>query len=79
MLLRGLMFIAEEVRKRADEELNSEDLVHRQMTEAYSLLETGAITEQEFDRREQAFLERLQAIEARKKAQQRQGRGRGRR
>ena len=66
MLLGGLMFIAEEIKRQAEAELFSEDGVLAEMKESYALLESGAIGEEEFARREQAFLGRLQAIEARR-------------
>ena len=66
MLVSGLMFIAEEVRRQAEAELYSEDGVLAEMKESYALLESGAIGEEEFARREQAFLRRLEAIETRR-------------
>lgn len=74
MLFGGLMFIAEEVRRQAEAELYSEDGVLAEMKESYALLEGGAIDEEEFALREQAFLARLQAIETRR--QGRPGRSR---
>jgi len=67
MLVRGLVFIAEEIRRQAEEQLYDEEPVLAEMKAAYALLEGGAIGEEEFARREESFLARLAAIEARRR------------
>jgi hypothetical protein len=72
VIFGGLQFLARELLARAEEELYDADKVHHEMTDAYAALESGAISEEEFDRREQQLMDRLEAIEAR-----RQGAARG--
>jgi hypothetical protein len=66
VIFGGLQFLARELLARAEEELYDEDKVHHEMTEAYAALESGAISEEEFDRREQELMDRLETIEARR-------------
>ncbi|MDI7268008.1 MAG: gas vesicle protein GvpG [Myxococcota bacterium] len=66
MLIEALCFIAEEVRDRADRELDDDGMAREELTAAYELLETGAIGEEEFDRRERAFLARLNGKDRRR-------------
>lgn len=60
---RGLLFVCKEIAKRAQEELLDDDSVRQELRETYMLLETGRISEQEFDRRERKLVRRLEAIE----------------
>jgi len=66
MIWSGLMFIARTILDRAEEELNDVDAVYREMGESHALLESGAISAEEFERREQCLIQRLEAIEARR-------------
>jgi len=63
MLFKGLFFIFKEIGKRVEEELTDEDSVKQQLAELYRMLETGRITEKEFDKREGELIERLEEIE----------------
>ena len=69
MIIDALKFIAGELKRRADEELFSEDAIYRDMTAAYAELESGAMSEDEFRAREQSLMDRLEVISARKEAQ----------
>lgn len=69
MIIDALKFIAGELKRRADEELFSEDAIYRDMTAAYAELESGALSEEAFRTREQALMDRLEVISARKEAQ----------
>lgn len=61
---RGLLFVLKEVAKTAQEELLDDEAVRQELRESYMLLETGRISEQEFERREGALVRRLEAIES---------------
>jgi hypothetical protein len=63
----GLQLFARELVARAEKELYDEAKIHHDMTQAYADLEVGKITEQEFDRREEDLLERLEIIAARRR------------
>jgi hypothetical protein len=60
---RGLLFVFKELGKRAREELLYDEAVRHELRETYMLLETGRITEREFERRERRLVGRLEAIE----------------
>jgi Gas vesicle protein G len=70
---RGLLRIFEEVAKQTEQELYNEDAVKAQLTELYTRLEAGSLSEEEFDRCEAELVERLEEIEEHKKG--RRGRG----
>lgn len=61
---RGLMWIFKEIHRCAEEELAGEpDRIQEALTDLYMQLETGRITEEEFDEQEAILLGRLDAIE----------------
>ena len=60
---KGLQFIAEKIQQAAQEELLDEQAVRRDLTTLYMQLETGKITEDEFERRENELVEKLEEIE----------------
>lgn len=64
--IKGLQWIAREIDKAAQAELEqeSEDLT-RELTRLYMLLETGRLSEEEFEVREAELLERMDALAAR--------------
>ncbi len=62
--LNGLIFIAEKIHAQAMEELLDEEGVRQELRTLYMLLETGKISEAEFEEREAALVERLEEIEA---------------
>jgi len=62
--VQGLVWIAEQIQEQADKERMDEEGVKRQLTELYMLLETGQISEEEFERQEEELVDRLEAIEA---------------
>jgi len=62
---RGLLWIFNEIRQAAQEEQAGEaDNIRQQLVELYMQLETGRITEAEFDAREQQLLDRLDRAQA---------------
>ena len=67
--LNGLIFIAEKIHAQAMEELLDEEGVRQELRTLYMLLETGKISEAEFEEREAALVERLEEIEAYKKGE----------
>jgi len=73
---RGLLWVFEEVAKRAEQELYDEDAVKTDLTDLYMKLEAGSITEEEFGRQEAELVKRLEAIEEHKKHKRRRS-GRG--
>ena len=67
--VKGVIFIAEQIHAQAMEELLDEDGVRQELRELYMLLETGKISEAEFEEREAALVERLEELEAYKKGE----------
>ena len=66
ILLSPLLWIAREVHKAAEEELaNESETIKADLSELYLMLETGRITEEEFDAREKKLLDRLDEISER--------------
>ena len=64
--MKGLLWIFEEIQDAAEQELHNEsDAITAQLQQLYILLESGEITEAEFDRQEGELLDRLDAISER--------------
>lgn len=61
---RGLLFVFKEIAKTAQEQLLDDEALRQELRESYMLLETGRISEQEFERRERGLIRRLEAIES---------------
>jgi hypothetical protein len=62
---RGLFMVFREVREAAEQELAGEaDDIRNRLSELYVLLERGELSEQDFDEREGALLDRLDQLEA---------------
>jgi len=65
--LRGLLWIFREIHNAAQEELDNEaEAITAELSELYMMLETGRITEAEFDARERKLLNRLDEIKERR-------------
>jgi len=62
-----LLFIAEKILEQAEKELMNEDEVRQELRELYEQLESGRITEEEFEKREEDLVKRLEEIEEYKK------------
>ena len=62
-----LLFIAEKILEQAEKELMNEDEVRQELRELYEQLESGRITEREFEKREEDLVKRLEEIEEYKK------------
>ncbi|MFH1080764.1 MAG: gas vesicle protein GvpG [Pseudomonadota bacterium] len=68
--VRGLFWIFKEIRDAAEEEqANEAEAIPAKLSELYMMLETGQMTEAEFDAEEKELLDRLDAIK------EREGRG----
>ena len=63
---RGLLRVFEEIASRAEEELDDERPAMAELTELYRKLESGSVTEAEFEQREAVLVEQLAVIEKRK-------------
>ena len=62
-----LLFIAEKILEQAEKELMNEDEVRQDLRGLYEQLESGRITEEEFEKREEELVKRLEEIEQFKK------------
>lgn len=65
--VRGLFYIFKQIHNAAEEEFLNEEDITEQLSELYMMLETGKITEEEFDKKESELLNRLDQIEEYKK------------
>jgi hypothetical protein len=64
--VRGLFWVFKEIRDAAEEEqANEAEDITAKLSELYMMLETGQMTEAEFDAEEKALLDRLDAIKER--------------
>jgi hypothetical protein len=64
--IKGIFWIFRELHKAAEEELATEgEAITQELSELYMMLETGRITEDEFDAREKELLDRLDEIQER--------------
>ncbi len=64
--IHGLLWIFGKIHEAAEEEIAGEaDVITAELQELYMMLETGRITEAEFDARERPLLDRLEAIRQR--------------
>lgn len=58
------MFVFREIHNAAQEEVAGEaETIRTELRELYMMLETGRITEEQFDSREKELLDRLEEIE----------------
>ena len=64
---KGLFYIFKQIHKAAEEDFLDEENITAELSELYMMLETGKITEEEFDKRESELLNRLEQIEEYKK------------
>lgn len=67
--VKGLSYIFKQIHKAAEDEFLNEEDITVQLSELYMMLETGKITEEEFDKKESELLNRLDQIEEYKKKQ----------
>jgi hypothetical protein len=64
--VRSILWIFREIHNAAQQELATEaEAITAELSELYMMLETGRITEDEFDTREKELLDRLDAIQER--------------
>ena len=62
--VKGLFWVFDEIQKAAEEELkNDAGAITSQLQQLYVMLESGAITEAQFDAREAELLDRLDALQ----------------
>jgi len=60
----GIWFVLKEIHNAVQQELQNEgETIRQKLREYYMLLDSGKITEEEFDRRECEMLDRLAKIE----------------
>lgn len=63
---RGLLWIFQEINNAAEQELvNEADNITAQLSELYLRLESGSISEEEFDEQEKVLLDRLEELDER--------------
>lgn len=62
--VKGIRFIARQIHEQAMGELLDKEGVRQELRELYMGLETGRITEEEFQEREKTLVERLEQIQA---------------
>jgi hypothetical protein len=67
MLVNGFMYIVREIAKQAENELYNEEGVREELVTIYRALESGTMTEEEFQVKEADLLERLEVIETRQR------------
>lgn len=65
--LKGIRFIAGKIYEQADNEIYDEEGMKRDLLELYMLLETGRITEEEFEGKEKELVEQLEKLQELKK------------
>ncbi len=63
--LRGLLWLAEQLRDQAERELFDPDRIRQQLTELELQLDLGQISEEEYDAAETALLEQLRHLRER--------------
>ena len=64
--ITGLLWVFRKIHDAAQEEMLGEaDAITQELRDLYMMLETGRVTEAEFDARERALLDRLEVIQAR--------------
>jgi hypothetical protein len=66
---KGILWIFEEIKEAAEQELAGEgDAITAALTELYMKLESGQISEAEFDGQEKVLLDRLDRLQAEQEA-----------
>lgn len=65
----GLMYVFQEIADRAEAELYDEDAVKADLAALYTQVEAGTLSEEEFEPKELALVERLEDIQRRKREQ----------
>jgi hypothetical protein len=64
--VRSILWTFREIYNAAQEDVaNEAEAITAELSDLYMMLETGKITEAEFDQREKDFLDRLEEIQAR--------------
>ncbi len=64
--ITGLLWVFRKIHEAAQEEMLGEaDTITQELQELYMMLETGRMTEAEFDARERVLLDRLEVVQAR--------------
>jgi hypothetical protein len=61
--IQGVIWVVEKIGEAAQEDQDNESAtITNSLSELYKLLETGQITEEEFDSREKTLLDRLEEL-----------------
>lgn len=64
--IQGLLWIFREIHNATQQELTHEsESITAELSDLYMMLETGKLTEEEFDAQEQVLLDRLDSLESR--------------
>ena len=64
--IHGLLWVFGKIHDAAQEEIAGEaESITAELSQLYMMLETGKVTEAEFDARERTLLDRLEAVQAR--------------
>lgn len=66
--IKGLLYIFKQVHNAVEDEVFDEEGITNQLSDLYMMLETGKITEDEFNEQEAILLDKLDQIEEYKKA-----------
>lgn len=74
LLLRGLIWVFEEVARQADQALYDEGAIHDELKQLYEGLEAGTVSEEDFTRREAELAARLEEAERRHRPKRRKPR-----
>lgn len=62
--IKGINWVFKQIHDIAEEELEGEaDRIRESLTDLYMLLETGQITEEEFEQQEKELLDRLDSLQ----------------
>ncbi len=62
--IKGINWVFKQIHDIAEEELEGEaDRIRENLTDLYMLLETGQITEEEFEQQEKELLDRLDSLQ----------------
>jgi hypothetical protein len=69
--LTGLMWVSKKIHAAALEEIEAQhERTTSELSESYMMLETGKITEEEFDKHEKELLDRLDQLDELRKGRQ---------
>jgi hypothetical protein len=63
--VRGVLWVSQKIQSAAREEImNKEQMIRVELSDLYMMLESGRVTEQEFEAQEKSLLDELDALQA---------------